>query len=187
MSEQVSLAELEAVSQQLPDNQSLDEVARLAARQEALEDQIVEAETALSKLKAELNTVAGRDLPDAMVRCGLSELKLKSGAKLTVKPYYSAKIPDDRVHQAHDWLEQHGHGGIIKHVISAELGKGENDLARRVSEALKQVGVRYVDKESVNPMTLKAFVREQVENGNPVPLDLFGATVGQRAYLKKGE
>lgn len=184
---EVSLAELEAVSQQLPDNQALDEVAVLAAKQEALEDQIVEAEAVLSKLKAELNTVAGRDLPDAMVRCGLSELKLKSGAKLTVKPYYSAKIPEDRVHTAHDWLEQHGHGGLIKHVISAELGKGEGELANKVVEALQEVGVRYVDKESVNPMTLKAFVREQVESGTPIPLDLFGATVGQRAYLKKGE
>jgi hypothetical protein len=183
----VSVEELAAVASQVPNDQALEEIARLAARQEELEDQIVKADEALTKLKAQYNAVAGRDLPDAMSRIGLSELRLKSGARLTVKPYYSAKIPTDRESQAFAWLDKHGHGGLIKHVISAELGKGDDALAERVTEALNEVGVKYSDKVSVNPMTLKAFVREQVENGSSLPLDLFGATVGQRTYLKKGE
>jgi len=36
----------------------------------------------------------------------------------------------------------------------------------------------------VEPMTLKAFVKEQIERGNDLPLDLFGVFVGQRAKIK---
>ena len=41
-------------------------------------------------------------------------------------------------------------------------------------------------KTEVHPSTLRAFVKERVENGDEFPTDLFGAWVGQRAVVIKG-
>jgi hypothetical protein len=171
----------------VPDTDKLETVSALAERQLVLEQEINALDEQMCKLSAQLNEVSGKLLPDALAAAGLSEIKLKTGAKLTVKPWYTAKIPAGREHDAFTWLENNGHGGIIKHVISTEFNRGEHNEANAVKAVLEREGIQFSDKESVNPMTLKAFIREQVESGAPVPLDTFGATVGQRTYIKKGE
>jgi hypothetical protein len=185
--EQWLLNEFVKANIEVPDTEKLETVSALAERQLQLEQEISAIEDQLSKLNAHLNEVSGKLLPDALAAAGLSEIKLKSGAKLTVKPWYTAKIPAGREHDAFTWLESNGHGGIIKHVISSEFNRGEHAEANAVKAILEREGVQFSDKESVNPMTLKAFIREQVESGAPIPLDTFGATIGQRTYIKKGE
>ena len=41
--------------------------------------------------------------------------------------------------------------------------------------------------EKVEPMTLKAFVREQIEKGKDVPADLFGVYVATRTKITTKE
>ena len=38
-------------------------------------------------------------------------------------------------------------------------------------------------KEKVEPMTLKAFVREQVEGGKELPFDLFGVYIANKTKI----
>ena len=45
----------------------------------------------------------------------------------------------------------------------------------------------YVKKEKVEPMTLKAFVREQVESGKKLPFDLFGVYIANKTKLTTKE
>ena len=40
-------------------------------------------------------------------------------------------------------------------------------------------------KKWVEPMTLKAFVREQVEQGNDLPHDLFNVFIGEKATITR--
>ena len=40
-------------------------------------------------------------------------------------------------------------------------------------------------KEWVEPMTLKAFVREQVEKGSDLPQDLFNVFIGEKASITR--
>jgi hypothetical protein len=42
-------------------------------------------------------------------------------------------------------------------------------------------------KQDVHSSTLRAWVKERVENGDEFPMDLFGAFVGQRAVIKRGK
>jgi hypothetical protein len=41
-------------------------------------------------------------------------------------------------------------------------------------------------KEWVEPMTLKAFVREQVEKGTDLPYETFNIYIGQKSKIKRG-
>ena len=42
-------------------------------------------------------------------------------------------------------------------------------------------------KKEVHPQTLKAFVKEQLQKGQAVPMDLFGVFTGHRATIKRGK
>ena len=48
---------------------------------------------------------------------------------------------------------------------------------------LEDQGYNTEQKESVHSMTLKAFIREQVEKGGEIPRDLFNVYVGQRTTI----
>jgi len=64
------------------------------------------------------------------------------------------------------------------------FGRGEDELCDRLKNLLGEQGFPLEQAEKVEPMTLKAFVKEQIERGNEIPLDLFGVFVGQRAKIK---
>ena len=50
---------------------------------------------------------------------------------------------------------------------------------------LGQRGMATQTKTWVEPMTLKSFVKEQVEKGENLPYDLLGIYVGQKAKIKR--
>jgi diketogulonate reductase-like aldo/keto reductase len=75
----------------VPDNGALIVISELANQQIILEDKIALAEESLTKLKAEYNDLAGKHLPEAMAQVGLSEIKLRTGERVIVKPFNSAK------------------------------------------------------------------------------------------------
>ena len=67
----------------------------------------------------------------------------------------------------------------------SELGLSENDSAVKLADELAGQGLDPAQKKWVEPMTLKAFVREQVENGNDLPLETFNVYIGQKTRIIK--
>ena len=49
---------------------------------------------------------------------------------------------------------------------------------------LNEKGFQSSQREWVEPSTLRAFIREQHEAGNQLPMDLLGAYVGQKTTIK---
>jgi hypothetical protein len=159
-------------------------IGELAARQLDIIDEIDELEKNLAVAKDKLRQVAEVDLPEAMLSCGVSEFKTPTGARISVKPYYSASISDENKSSCMIWLKDHGHDDIIKNTVTLSFGKGEDDQARAAVETLAAVGYSPVNTKAVHPQTLKAFVKEQVEAGEDFPLELFKVYVGKRATIK---
>ena len=71
--------------------------------------------------------------------------------------------------------------------------KGENVLSTKgaihyLRESELDENLSYlkpnIQKEKVEPSTLTAFVREQINNGNDVPMDLFGVYVANKTKIK---
>lgn len=158
-------------------------VSALAARQVELEERIAKGEALLDQLKQELRQVAEKDLPNALQEVGLSAIQLTNGKKVTIKTEIYASIPKDSSAPAFAWLRDHGHGALIKNIISTEFGKGEDEKAVQAAMLLAEAGFTPSQKESVHPMTLKAFLKEQMEKGTSVPLELFGAFILNRAKV----
>lgn len=167
-------------------DESLKQVSELANYQVKLEEKIADAEAALKTLKQEHNKTSQIDIPEALAECGLSEFKLANGMKVTVNPFYSASIPKGGEEEAMNWLRDNGHEDLIKNTISVNFGRGEDESASKLREALNNEGSSYTDKTGVHSQTLKAFVREQVESGQNLPLDLLGVFIGQKTTIKEG-
>lgn len=172
----------------LGDN-ALKSLTSLANQQVSLEDKIAEIEAELKAKKAELRKLSEEDLPTAMQELGMKQLVLLDGTRLSIEKDYKAGISGPRRVLAHEWLREHGHGGMIKVMLEADL-TGREDRERKVQEAkkvLEALGVPVSAEERVHPQTLVAWVREQLENGKEVPTDLFGVFKITRSKLSRPE
>lgn len=163
-------------------------IAKLAERQLALANEVAELEEALKEKKKELQRVEEHDLPEAMDRVGMAEFKLTDGTKISVSTFYNASIPEDRKPEAFSWLDKHGHGALIKAEVKAKFSRGEIEVAREFLDYARRFngltdGVAL--DQSVHWQTLRAFVKEQVEQGAGLPLDLFGVFIGRKAKVKR--
>lgn len=164
-------------------------VSGLAVKQVALEKELVKLVEDLEKKQAELNKVRDHDLPNALMEVGLSEVTLKSGHKISIKREAYVSITEERKDECFAWLRKNGHGAIIKNLIFAEFGKGEDENAIEAAKALADAGFKPQQKESVHPMTLKAFVKEveekMAEQGKEFPHEMFGSFIVNRSKVTK--
>lgn len=160
-------------------------ISNLCKQQLTLEKRIADLDQDLKDAKREHRKIAEDLLPAALDEYGVAELKMEDGSKINVSPFYSASIPKEKQEQAFDWLVGQGHGSLIKNHVTAAFGRGEDNLAKNLLAELEQRGMATQTKTWVEPMTLKSFVKEQVEKGENLPYDLLGIFVGKKAKVTR--
>jgi TolA-binding protein len=158
-----------------------DQVERLEDLQKRLELQ----EENMKNTKKELEHISGEVIPTMMSEMGLSHLKLMDGSSVDVKPNYSATITVANREAAFNWLRQNGLGDIIKNEISVSFGRNEDNKAADYAELAKGHGFEPTQKLKVEPMTLKALVRERIEAGKEMPTEIFNVFVGNKTTIKR--
>jgi hypothetical protein len=151
---------------------------------ELMDPSVPELEALLKKKKEELSKVKEYDLPNAVQAFGLSEFKLLDGSLVTIKEDVYAGITEENREDAFEWLEATGNDGIIKNEVKCPFGKGQDAEAKRLADILSTQGYSFTSSRSVHPSTLKAFVRKQLEEGLPIPTDVFSIHVKKIASIK---
>ena len=151
----------------------------------AMEDQLKIMEDALKTKKKEIDRVSGEVIPTMLSEMGLSQLKLADGSSVDVKPFYSATISAQNKDKAYSWLRTNGLGDIIKNDISVSFGRNEDDKAAKYADLAKSNGFQPTQKLKVEPMTLKALVRERIEAGKEMPTEIFNIFVGNKTTIKR--
>jgi hypothetical protein len=123
-------------------------------------------------------------IPEAMAEAGMKKFVMEDGSMIDVKPFYGASISKARQAEAFKWLRDHGFDDIIKNTVSVRFGRKEDELAARMIQLLREQGFIPEQTEKVEPQTLKAWVKERIEKGQPVDSELFGVFIGQKATIK---
>jgi polyhydroxyalkanoate synthesis regulator phasin len=172
--------EADASLKQMP-QEKLESLGVMANRAVDLEDEIEKLEQAVSKMKEEHRKLIEVEMPSIMLEIGLSEVKTTTGRKLSMTTFYSASIPAETEADAFAWLRENNFDSIIKNKIEATFGKGEDERVQKLMEQLVDEG--FTCKTNVHPMTLKSFVKEQIESGTPLP-PAIKVHVGQRIKIK---
>lgn len=159
-------------------------VAGLAKRAKELNKEIEDLEKTLSERKDNYRKLTEESLPEALASMGMSSFRMDDGSSIEIKPFYGASIKAERQAEAFAWLREHGYDDIIKNTVSVRFGKGEDELCARLLQNLKGTGFIPEQAQKVEPMTLRAWVKEQVEKGREFPTELFGAFIGKKAIIK---
>lgn len=167
------------------------ELAELSAAVCAWQEAVYRAEQmeqGLRTLHASIEKLETDVIPGLMASAGnISEFKTAAGASVTLKDELYASISAANQPAAFAWLEQQGHGGVIKDQFTVALGKGDRatQQASALQKALESLGIDdYRRKRAVHPQTLQALLREQLAEGVDVPKETFGVYQVRRAKIK---
>ena len=160
-----------------------DQVERL----EGVDSEIEDAESRLKLLKKKRDHISGDIIPTMMSEMGLAELKLHDGSHLKVSTSYRATITEANKEAAFNWLRNNGLGDIIKNEISVSFGRNEDNKAANYAELAKGQGFQPTQKMKVEPMTLKALVRERIEAGKDMPTEIFGVYSENKTTIKRNK
>ena len=160
-----------------------DQVERL----ELCDDRIADIENDLKMMKKKRDHISGEVIPTMMSEMGLAELKLHDGSHLKVSTSYRATITEANKEAAFNWLRENGLGDIIKNEILVSFGRNEDNKAADYAELAKSQGLQPTQKMKVEPMTLKALVRERIEAGKEMPTEIFGVFSENKTTIKRSK
>ena len=154
---------------------------------EGLNTRIEASENNLKDLKKEYLRISGEVIHTMMSEMGLAELKLHDGSHLKVSTTYRASITEANKEMAFNWLRDNGLGDIIKNEILVSFGRNEDNKAADYAALAKGQGFQPTQKMKVEPMTLKALVRERIEGGKPIPTEIFGIFSENKTTIKRNK
>ena len=184
-----SLSDLMAEDSQnpleLPTNESLSGVQKLANDILAAQASVENLEKDLKAAKQALLKLTDEDLPSQMAEIGLTNFTLADGSTVEIKETYGARIKKSDEAKAFDWLRAHGEGDIIKNTVTVRFGKEQDNEAMALVDELRSKHWEPEAKQEVHAGTLKAWVKGRIEDGKTLDMDLFGVWVGQRATIKE--
>lgn len=179
--------DLEAESTIKVDTAMTIDIAKSCNKLLETQNEISAFEEKLKWLKNTATTLSEQTIPDLMHKAGTTLIKLNDGTTVEVKPFYSAKIPISRTEEAFTWLRDNGHGDLIKNNVMVTFQRKQDNEAKSLVAELRDKGHNVKQAEKVEPMTLKAFVKEQIQNGKNVPSDVFGVYVASKTKLTTKE
>ena len=162
-------------------NKLADKIKELQAVEKAIELD----EKQIKEKKKHLEYLSGEIIPTMLSEMGLSSLKLQDGSSVEVKKNYSATITQANKQAAFNWLRENGLGDIIKNEISVSFGRNEDNKAADYANLARGQGLEPKQKLKVEPMTLKALVRERIEAGKEMPTEIFNIFVGNKTTIKR--
>jgi hypothetical protein len=152
------------------------------------EADVLAAEEKLKEAQERKRQIEEFDLPNFLEELGLASFKTTDGVEIEVEKKLRASI-GNRKAEAYKWLLENGHGAIIKRTIqvafNTDQGKEAQDLLDELANREGYAGVRQELK--VEPATLTAWAKEQLEQGVDIPEETFGIFEQKFARIKKAE
>lgn len=159
--------DLEAVANEAPAQDSLQRLNTLVNKYKEQQETIERLEEQLSQAKTAFFKTAKEDIPNLLMQNGLSEIKLPSGEKVSVKMEVVPTITN--MEEFAQFLTERGEGSILK--TQMELGKLDPSIVNSIRKMLVEKLDLYPDiKQTVHPMTLKKYIKELclLNDSNPM-------------------
>lgn len=158
-------------------------VTSLVHEVRSIEKELDALESAQKKLIMRKRHLEEQEIPTALTEAGVSEFTTLDGIKVGTK-FIVGSIPAEAKDEAFRWLDEHGFGGIIKRGVQVNFDKGSTEAAEKAAEAMRAMGLEPKVTLNVHAQTFMSFAREQIQNGNMLPLDKWGVFHGTKAVIK---
>lgn len=162
----------------------LAEIAKLVEQMKQLQQAVVDAELSLKNAQQALADLQERIIPEKMESLGQTVLRLLDGTEVRVDKKIRVSLPKEKQIAAFKWLIENNHEGLIKRTISVAFSRDQQEAAKTLVEKLRSDFENVKQDMKVEPATLTAFVREELEAGREVPLDVFSVFEQKSTKLK---
>jgi len=161
------------------------ELASMIRNLGTIQTKLIAAEEEAKSLKREQNRYLHDLIPAKMQETGLEEAKV-GGNKISLATYVNGTMPKDPLQRdiALSHLREIGASDFIKNQVSVSFPVSEDNRARAMQADLEDQGFDTAAKTWVEPSTLKKLIKERVETGQEIDLELFNASIGTYAKIK---
>lgn len=152
-----------------------------------MEELLASMELQLKEAKSDYQQLTQQLIPDLLDELGLGEYTTAEGLNVKCADFVMGSLPKENRDGAITWLEDNGYEDIVNHTVSVRFKKGEHEQATVAIEKLEAAGFQrssIVDNKDVHHSTLKAWAKEQLKEGEEIPLELLGLSVGRVAKIK---
>jgi hypothetical protein len=145
-------------------------------------------EEQVGQLKNQLGQIEREYLPDKMQEIGMDRVEV-NGNELKLDTFVSARLPTDPMQrqQAFQHLRELGCGDYIKNTVSASFPMTQDNRAKALADDLNNQGFTTEVKTWVENPTLRKLVKEEVEKGSGIDLDLLNGFTGFIVKIKGGK
>lgn len=166
----------------------------LVVKQAQLELEIEDLEAQLQAKKAEHVEYSAKMIPELMESIGLDTVKTRAGGiQVEIKTDVHASFPQDETKRAiaMRYLRDTGNDGILKRQFVIRYGRDSAEWARSFAKALESMDVSshatVEDEITIHNQTLCKFIRDETEEGRPIPVEAFGGFIRKVARIKRGK
>ena len=168
-----------------PSNEALKEISDLAGlqlRQQAEVDKLTEQlKTATDKLRK----TQEKDLPETMKAAGMEKFTTTESVSIEISETLYASISKKNKPAAIKWLMKNGQSSLVKEDVIVLFDKGDHKKAEKLFMQLKKKNYPVVTNENINTGSVKSVIKEFLEQGEEVPLEIFGAYFHRKAVITK--
>jgi hypothetical protein len=169
-----------------PTEQQLSSIGLWASKALELHAYIDQINEQLAALNKELAVIEEVNLPTALLEAGLSEFKMTNGSKITIKDVIAGGMSKDidKRQFTLDWITDNGGIDIIKTHFEIDYTKGQKENALAFRHLLQKEQIHFDEFESIHAMTLYAFLREKLKEGDVPPFENMGLYFAKKAEVK---
>jgi len=157
-------------------------IVSLANEMKDKERKIAELKRQLEHEELLFERISSQEMPMLMSEIGLRKFILEDGTEIHIQPVFKINTPKDKMEAIDQWLENNGHGGMVKTNINI------SNLRKEDIETLKALFAEYNIKpeviKSINWQTLNAWGREMEREGMVIPEDLFSIFRSQKTVIR---
>lgn len=182
--------EYEEAEKPEPSSDKLEHLIRLAKQADAAQRLVDRLEVELKEAKGTLTRLVESEIPTFMDDLETTEIR-NSRAHIKIAEKVYSKFPKARANEAVAWLDDHGFAGMVKRLVTIAFNREEQKLARKLMADIKKrkTPLRVDEEQWVEPGTLTAWVKRQLEEGTDIPKELFGVytrRVAEVAVVEEG-
>jgi len=183
---------------ELPNAGELTNLTALASRQVQLMKDLTEVFVKAKKIQKELNQLRLTDIPEfmgAIGENGLNQITLNGPDgelyPIEIVKKWTASLTEAKKPDALEWLRTYDFGSLIKRTVIFKFDAsedGNNEFENLKSLMIENEILDFEESETVNAATLKSFIKEQVDAGNPdLDLTLFSAFEVKQSVIAGGK
>tara|TARA_R100000306_G_C4308290_1_gene108808 strand:+ start:78 stop:653 length:576 start_codon:yes stop_codon:yes gene_type:complete len=161
------------------------ELSDLIRQVNGINKEVISGEEKVKGLKRKRDRYLYELIPDKMQELGVDSVEV-DGNVVKLITFVSGTMPKDPLQKqaAMDHLRDIGYSDVIKNTLSVQFGRTQDNRAKDLYADLEEAGLNPDLGEKVEPSTLKKVLRDCIENGKKIDLEMFdNANLGTIAKL----